>query len=141
MGFFDKIKAAVGVGQPKMSVTVNNTQVQRGTAISGKCTLTAQDRQVPIEKFEIEFTQIRTTREWNAEKNDFENKKHFTTIAKKEVPMNGHILKAKESISEDFSIEASSDILSTGQSISYMLKVSADIPGLDASEKIEIFVV
>lgn len=141
MGFFDKLKASVGIGQPKMTVTVENTQVQRGGTISGKLSLTAQEREVPVKQFEIEFTQIKTTREWNAQKKDYEDRKHFTTIAKKEIPKGGQVLKAKESMTEDFSIDVSGGILSTGQSITYMLKVAADIPGLDASEKVEIFVV
>lgn len=141
MGFFDKLKASVGIGQPKMALTLENTQVQRGQALKGKFTLTAKDREVPIKQFEVELIQIKTTREWSDATKNYVDRKHNTTIAKKEIPKNDHVLKSNESISDEFSIDISGGIFSTGQSISYEVKVSADIPGLDASDRAAVFVV
>jgi sporulation-control protein spo0M len=140
MGFFDKLKASVGIGQPKMALTLDSTQVQRGTALKGKFTLTAKDREVPIKQFEVELIQTRTTREWSDAQKDYVNRKHNSTIVKKEIPKNGYVLKANESISDEFSFEVSDGILPTGSSISYAVKVAADIPGLDASDRLEVYV-
>lgn len=140
MGFFDKLKASVGIGQPKMALTLETTQVSRGSTLNGSFTLTAKDREVPIKQFEIELIQIKTTREWSDTTKDYVNRKHNTTIVKKEIPKNDHVLKANESISDKFSIEISTGILATGQSIAYEVKVNADIPGLDASAKAELYV-
>lgn len=141
MGFFDKLKASVGIGQPKMELTLENSQVQRGSALKGKFTLTAKDREVPIKQFEIELIQIKTTREWSDTTKKMVDRKHNSTIAKKEIPKNDHVLKANESISDEFSIEVGGGIFSTGQSIAYEVKVAADIPGLDASARADVFVV
>lgn len=140
MGFFDKLKASVGIGQPKMALTLDSTQVQRGSALKGTFTLTAKEREVPIKQFEIELVQTRTTREWSDTQKDYVNRKHNSTIVKKEIPKNGHVLKSKESISDSFSFDVSDGILPTGSSISYAVKVSADIPGLDASDSSEVYV-
>ncbi len=141
MGFFDKLKASVGIGQPKMELTLENSQVQRGGTLKGKFTLTAKDREVPIKQFDVELIQIKTTREWSDATKKYVDRKHNSTIAKKEIPKNDHMLKANESISDEFSIEVSGGIFSTGQSIAYEVKVGADIPGLDASDRADVFVV
>lgn len=140
MGFFDKLKASVGIGQPKMQLTVNSTQVKAGATLAGSFTLTAQDREVPVKQFEVELIQVKTTREWSDTTKDYVNRKHNNTLVKKVIAKNDEVIKAKQSMTESFEVIVPSDVFSTGQWYSYQLKVSADIPGLDASDKAEIFV-
>lgn len=141
MGLFDKLKGSVGIGQPKLSVKLENNQVHRGASIKGKITLTAEERDVPVNNIEIIFMQIMKERELNEKKKIHEIKSHSTKLAQKEIPKNGQLLKARQSISDDFTIDISSDAPPTAQSVSYALHVTADIAGLDASETMEIFVV
>jgi sporulation-control protein spo0M len=141
MGLFDKLKGSVGIGQPNLSVTVENNQVHRGTSIKGKITLTAQDHDVPVNHIEIVFTQILKERELNEKKKTQEIKSHPVKLAKKDIPKNGQLLKAGQSISDDFSIDISSEALPTAQLVSYRLHITVDMGGLDTSETIEIFVV
>jgi sporulation-control protein spo0M len=141
MGLFDKLKGSVGIGQPHLSVTLENNQVHRGTAIKGKIMLTAQDREVPVNNIEIAFTQILKQKELNEKKKTHEIKSHSVKLAKKDIPKNGQLLKAGQSISDDFAIDISSEAPPTAQLVSYRLHISVDMGGLDASETLEIFVV
>ena len=141
MGLLDKLKGSVGIGQPKLSVTLENNQVHRGASIQGKIMLTAEDRDVTVNNFEITFTQILKDNVWNEKKKINEPKSHFTKLAKKDISKGGQLLKAKQSISDDFIIDISSEAPPTAQSVSYALHVTADMSGLDDSETLEIFVV
>lgn len=141
MGIFDKLKASVGIGQPHLSVTVENNQVHRGASIKGKITLTAQDKDATINGFEIVFQQVIKEKVLNEKKKTHEIVNNSVTLAKKQIPKNGQVLKANQSHSEDISIDISSDAPPTGQHVSYFLNVTADISGLDTSENMEIYVV
>ena len=141
MGIFDKLKASVGIGQPHLSLTVENNQVHRGASIKGKITLTAQDKDATINGFEIVFQQILKEKVLNEKKKMHELVNSSVTLAKKQIAKNGQVLKANQSHSEDISIDISSDAPPTGQMVSYFLHVTADISGLDTSENIEIYVV
>jgi VCBS repeat-containing protein len=141
MGLLDKLKGSVGIGQPELSVILENNQVHRGASIKGKITLTAEEREVAVNNFVIIFTQIMKDSKWNEKKKTHESKNHYTKLAQKEIPKKGQLLKAGQSISDDFTIDISSDAPPTAQSVSYSLHVTADIAGLDASETMEIFVV
>ena len=114
MGFFDKIKAAVGIGQPKMEASIDSTQLQRGSNITGKLTLTAQDREVPVKSFIVELQEVRVTREWSETTKQYENRKKYATIGKKEMAENNYVLKAKESVSRDFDIRIPGDAFGSG---------------------------
>ena len=141
MGLFDKLKGSVGIGQPNLSVTLENSQVHRGAAIKGKIKLTAQDHDVPVNHIAIVFTQIIKEKELNEKKKTQEIKSQSVKLAKKDIPKNGQLLKAGESISDDFSIDISSEAPPTAQFVSYRLHITVDMGGLDTSETLEIFVV
>jgi sporulation-control protein spo0M len=141
MGIFDKLKASVGIGQPDLSVTVENNQVHRGASIKGKITLTAKDKEALVNGFEVVFTQIIKESVLNEKKKTHEIQNNSVTLAKKQIPKGGQVLKATQSLYEDISIDISSDALPTGQTVSYFLHVTADISGLDTSENMEIYVV
>jgi sporulation-control protein spo0M len=141
MGIIDKLKGSVGIGQPHLSVTLENSQVHRGTAIKGKIMLTAQDREVAINNIAIVFTQIIKQSELNEKKKTHEMKNHSVKLAQKDIPKNGQLLKAGQSISDDFTIDISSEAPSTAQLVSYRLHIAVDMDGMDASETLEIFVV
>jgi sporulation-control protein spo0M len=141
MGLFDKLKGSVGIGQPNLSVTLENNQVHRGTSIKGKIKLTAQDRDVPVNNIEIVFTQVIKESVLNEKKKIHEIKSHPVKLAKKEIAKGGQLLKAGQSTSDDFMIDISSEAPPTAQLVSYTLHISVDMGGLDASETLEIFVV
>lgn len=141
MGLLDKLKGSMGIGQPNLTVTLENNQVHRGTSIKGKLKLTAQDHDVPVNNIEIVFTQI-IKEKVVTEKNQIpELKSNPVKLAKKDIAKNGQVLKAGQSISDDFTIDISSEAPPTAQFVSYRLSVSVDMSGLDTSETIEIFVV
>lgn len=141
MGLFDKLKGSIGIGQPNLSVILENNQIHRGASIKGKITLTAQDRDVQVNHIEIVFTQIIKEKELNEKKKTQEINSHSVKLAKKDIPKNGQLLKAGQSISDDFSIDISSEAPPTAQMVSYRLHISVDMDGMDTSETIEIFVV
>lgn len=55
MGFLDKIKAAVGVGQPKLEIKLPNTTIYDDALINGWIEITAQKTRAVIDEVKLEF--------------------------------------------------------------------------------------
>ena len=140
MGFFDKIKAAVGIGQPDIQVNLDSSQVKAGTTIKGSITLTGKSREVPVDKLLVEFVEITTRREWSDVTKGYVDKKTEQVLGKMEFPKNNQMLKDGQSMTETFSI-AVSPVTYSGTPFSHKVKASADLPGLDPRKAIDVFIV
>lgn len=139
MGFFDKLKSAVGIGQPKLEINVSGSQFNRMTPISGTIVLTGKDKEVPIKSVKIEMVEVLTKMVWSeSQKKQVEEKKE-QVIGKVEVPKNDYMLKPNEVLSVPFELVISNAMVS-GYPWAHKLKASADLPGLDPSAKLEVFI-
>ena len=63
------------------------------------------------------------------------------TVAKVNIPKDDYKLKPGETLEESFEIAVSTGAMVTGHPYSHQLKVSADVPGLDPSAKVDIFII
>jgi sporulation-control protein spo0M len=140
MGFFDKIKAMVGIGQPKMEFTLQTTQIRRGDSIKGKAVLTGGSREVPVKSFLIEHIEILTRREWSDSLNKTVDNKVRNTVNKIEIPKNNEVITAGNTMEVEFELPVSTGAMNTGHPYAHELKVSADCPGLDPSKTVDIFI-
>jgi len=140
MGFFDKIKAMVGIGQPKMDFTLQTTQIRRGDSIKGKAVLTGGSREVPVKSFVIEHIEILTRREWNDSLNKTVDNKIRNTVNKIEIPKNNEVITAGNTMEIEFELPVSTGAMNTGHPYAHELKVAADCPGLDPSKTVDIFI-
>lgn len=140
MGFFDKLKGMVGIGQPKLEFTLASAQIKRGDAIKGKAVLTGGSSELPVKFFLVEHVEIVTRREWSDSLKKTVDKKVRNTINKIEITKNDELIKPGETMEVDFELPVSTAAMNSGHPYSHELKVSVDVPGLDPSKKKEIFI-
>ncbi len=77
MGLFDKIKASVGIGQPKVEVKMSNTTIHSDQPISGVIEITAQKTQAIIDEVKLEFI-LKTKAMRIVTKDGVESEEEFT---------------------------------------------------------------
>lgn len=140
MGFFDKLKGMVGIGQPKLDFTLESNQIKRGSSITGKAVLTGGSSEQPVKFFLIEHVEVLTRREWSDALKKTVDKKVRNTINKLEVTKNGELIKPGETMEIDFELPVSTAAMNSGHPYAHELKISVDVPGLDPSKTKEIFI-
>lgn len=140
MGFFDKIKGMVGIGQPKLELSLASTNVNRGDSIKGKAVLTGGSREVPVKFFLIEHVEVLTRREWSDTMKKTVDRKVKTTVNKMQIDKNDEVLKSGETMEIEIDMPVSTGARNSGHPYAHELKVSVDVPGLDPSKKQEIFI-
>ncbi|MGB1248204.1 MAG: sporulation protein [Chitinophagales bacterium] len=140
MGFFDKLKGMVGIGQPKLALTLSSAQIKRGESIKGKAVLTGGSRETPVKEFLVEHIEIVTRKKWSDSLKKMVDEKIRTTINKLPIAKNDEIVKPGETMEVEFELPVSTGAMNSGHPYAHELKVSADVPGLDPSKKQEIFI-
>lgn len=140
MGFFDKLKSMVGIGQPKVDFTLQSTQIKRGDSIKGKATITAGTKETPVKFILIEHVEIVTRREWSDTLEKMVDKEVSNTVNKIQIQKNDEMLKPGTTMDADFELSVSPSAMNTGHPYKHQLKVSVDVPGLDPSKKQDIFI-
>ena len=140
MGFFDKLKGMVGIGQPKLEFILNSSQVKRGDSITGKAILTGGSSELPVKLFLIEHVEVLTRREWSDALKKTVDKKVRNTINKLEISKNDELIKPGETMEVEFELPVSTGAMNSGHPYAHELKVSVDVPGLDPSKTKEIFI-
>ncbi|MFT4969011.1 MAG: sporulation-control protein spo0M [Chitinophagales bacterium] len=140
MGFFDKIKGMVGIGQPKLAFTLASSQIKRGSSITGKAVLTGGSTEQPVKAFFFEHIEVLTRREWSDSLKKTVDKKVRNTVNKIEVVKNEELIKPGETMEVDFELPVSGAAMNSGHPYAHEFKVSVDVPGLDPSKSKEIFI-
>lgn len=140
MGFFDKLKASVGIGQPKVEINLESAQIKRGDSIRGTAILTGGSGEAPIKYVTIEHVEIITRKEWNSSREQMVDTKTKNIINKLQIPKDNEILPAGGVMRIDFELPVSTGAMNTGFPYAHELKVSLDVPGLDPTRTVEIFI-
>ena len=141
MGFFSKLKSAVGIGNPKLMVQLDATQVKRGEKITGKLQLTGTSGEVPVQSLIVEFIEVLTERRYDDNLGKYvESKNEKGTLGRVVIDKKGQLVKEGETMNESFEILVSSGAYPTAHPTSYILRASADVPGLDPKHSQELFV-
>ena len=139
MGFFDKIKASVGIGQPKLEIQVTGTQFKRSEPIKGTLSLTGKSREVAVDSINVEFVEIKVQQVWSDTLKKYVDEKKEQVIGKVNIPKGKYMLKPEETITENFELTVNHAMVS-GHPWSHKIKAAADTPGLDPRASVEIFV-
>jgi len=140
MGLFDKLKGAVGLGQPKLSVNLSSSSIKRGNSIAGTITIGEAKRELPIKEFVVQHIEIYHTEKWDKNRGEMVPSKEESVVNKLVIPMSGHTLKAGESLNKEFELEVSDQSKVSQKPYTHKLKVYADTPGLDPKKAQEIFI-
>lgn len=142
MGFFDKVKASVGIGQPKLEIILSNKQCRQSELLKGKMVLEGKARECPIDHFMVQFLEIKTETEVSYKDGEPQRReiKKKQVMGEHKFPMNGKAIREGEKVEVDFEFNISHAWLS-GHPFSHKLEASVDMPGLDPRASVEIFVV
>lgn len=127
MGFWDKVKATFGVGQPKMEASLTPEMLKAGQTLEVQWTLTGGTREVPIKDFTVGIFK-------HTKRRDSEGKETWDVrrVENKVFEMNDQILAPGQKISKQAQIQIPGDAPESkvGRN-KYTLVVKADVPGMD----------
>jgi SpoOM protein len=135
MGFFDKLKGMVGIGNPKLEIKLGKDQVKRGETLSGTAVIKGGQRETPVAAFLINLIGKETSL-------DKEGKKvsNDSTVKEERVEMGGVIVKPGEEKTVSFAFQIPSAIDPTHANQKWSLDFSIDIPGWDTNETVDILI-
>lgn len=143
MGLFDKLKAAVGVGQPTVEIYTgitkynNQTQFSISKWLNAEIVVTGGARETSIQA--IEFMLIETcVVSKKQEDGSIQEEKIEQVIAKQRYAFTDKVLKPGEAISQVGSLDISNARVS-GIPFSHKIRASVDCPGLDPKKEMEVF--
>ena len=127
MGFFDKIKSAVGVGQPKLEITLDRAQVGLGGIVSGVARATGQERALPVLAFDVRLKRG-------------SQQQGMQVCAEDRIPFGGAELQPGQTMEVRFALQVPASGGASSSGVLYELAVGLDVPGLDPTETIGIMV-
>lgn len=141
MGLFDKLKSAVGIGQPKLEVVLATDQIKRGESIKGSIIIHGGSKDVALKMITVEHVEIVSRREWSEAQNKMIDRTIRSTVNKLSMPKNQEILVAGTQITEEFELPVSPMAMNSGHPYSHELKVSLDVPGLDPTKSMKLYII
>lgn len=125
MGFLDKIKGAVGVGQPDVQIAVDRLAVGPGGLVTGTARATGKERALPVTAFDVAIKRLTA-------------QQGMTTIAQDRIPFGGAMLQPEQSMEIHFELQIPGNTPPTGPDGKYELSVGLDVPGLDPTSNVSL---
>jgi hypothetical protein len=125
MGFFDKIKSAVGVGQPEVQISLDRAVVGQGGIITGSARATGKERPLPVTAFDVFIRR-------------HSQQQGMTTLSKDRIPFGGAQLQPERSMDIRFELQVPAGSPPTGGDIRYEVIVGLDVPGLDPTASADL---
>jgi sporulation-control protein spo0M len=135
MGFFDKIKGAVGIGQPKLDFSLSTPSIKRGETLEATLSVEGQSRALPMKNCGVSVYLHHTSKDSNGAKKT-ERKRIYRDIK----DLEGTILEEGDTHTWSFNITIPSNISESGGSISYTTVGFLDVPGMDPEAKEKIII-
>lgn len=131
MGFLDSLLGMIGIGQPEVSLMLDTNPLKFGQLATGKVRVTGGKRELPLSAIEVRLVQ-------REEQDDDLDRRN--TVAEISIPMGGLTLESGGTVEADFTFQVPSDIKPTGGDLSYEIVASADVPGWDPSQDVDVHV-
>ena len=129
MGFLDTILGMFGVGQPKVSLTINPNSIGRGGIITGTVKVEGGRRPIPVTAFEAKLKQKKVVKTEQGSRSD------FTTLFEESAPQGGAIIEPGATMSWSFVLQVPADAPPSAGDITYAVEASLDCPGWDPSNQ------
>lgn len=133
MGFFDKLKAGVGIGQPKVNLHLSSDAVHRGETLICTLEITGGTRELEMNECGISVYQYRETVNEKGE-----TKSHKKRIYRDAIPLDKAPLKPEEEKSWEIRLKIPTSVNPSDDSVSYKIVGFLDVPGLDPQDKQEL---
>jgi hypothetical protein len=132
MGLFDKMKSMVGIGSPVLKIELEATPFSIHAPIQGTLTLTAKERATTVTALTVSLVCER-----NDVLSDGSTIKRTYQYGQCQIDLQNRPLGSGESLREDFALTVQG-IDAVDPNVKYRLTASADIPGLDSKDDVEI---
>jgi WD40 repeat protein len=127
VGFFDKIKSAVGVGQPSLEIHLDRPSVSLGGVVSGTARATGQERALQVAGFDVRIKRL-------------SQQQGMTVVAEERIPFGGATLAPGQTLETSFALQVPANGPASGGGIEYELTVGLDVPGLDPMKNVKLYV-
>lgn len=136
MGFFDKLKGAVGIGQPKVDLTLDKKTVSRGESIEATINCTGGARELEMKEAGISIYRVQKYKDANGN-----SKRDRKRIYRDTTDLGGELLKEGDTKTWKFTADIPADLTRTGGEISYQVVGFLDVPGMDPENKEELVII
>lgn len=134
MGFLDSLLGMFGIGQPKISITIDNNQVKQGALVRGTVTITGGRRPLPLTAVIVKVQQK------EEKKTESGTTTNSDTKFELNIPQGGRTVEPNHSMSFDFVVQVPADTNASGGAFRHEIEGSADVPGWDPSAEAKITV-
>ena len=136
MGFFDKRKGAVGIGQPKIEITVDKKTINRGDSVEATVNVTGSARELAMKEAGISIYRVQKYKDANGNQ-----KRDRKRVYRDVTDLGGEVLKEGDQKTWKFTAQIPADLTRSGGEISYQIVGFLDVPGMDPEKKEEIVIV
>lgn len=136
MGFFDKLKGAIGIGQPKLEVSLSPNPVRQGSTVTVNIKLTGGSRALEVKEVMVRFFQ--KVKKANEQGTEFFDKQE---LADQNIDLKNYNLKPNAVWEGSVQFELPADIELTGSDHKYEIGVQVDVPGLDPRKLVDMTIV
>lgn len=130
MGFFDKLKSSVGIGQPKVELVLDTNMIDMGNQLNCTINITGGTPELPMKEVGITINQIQKYKD-----NEGKPKTDKNRVLRHALPWDGQLLEVEGSASFEIPINIPEKILPSEKNLKYEIRGWLDIPGMDASQK------
>jgi hypothetical protein len=134
MGFLDTILGMFGIGQPKVSLTLERTSAGRGAILAGSVTVEGGRRPLPVTAFNAKLVRakkVKTEQGTSTERD---------TLREETAPQGGQEIAPGGTMKWSFVLQIPADTPPSGDDISYEVEASLDCPGWDPSSEVKVTV-
>ena len=135
MGFFDKLKGAVGVGQPKVELELAQKTVSRGDSVQATVNVVGGARELAMKECGISIYRVQKYKDANGS-----TKRDRKRIYRDVKDLGGDVLTEGDKKTWEFTAELPTSLSKSGGEISYQVVGFLDVPGMDPENKQELIV-
>ncbi len=132
MGIMDTIMGWFGIGQPKVTATLDKDTVGPGGLVTATVTLEGGSRPVPVTAIEIYFKKESPLGE--------DGGKTWDTLVEERIWLGDQVLEQGDTMEASLTFQVPTDIEPTEGEISYEVDCSAAVPGWDPEVELELTV-
>lgn len=131
MGFLDSLLGMIGIGQPDVTLQLDTNPLKFGQLATGRVLVSGGKREMPLTAVDVRLVQR------EEQEDDLDSR---TTVTEASIPMGGLTLTSGGSVETDFAFQVPADIEPTGGKVTYEIEASADVPGWDPSQDLEVHI-
>lgn len=130
MGFFDALLGMFGIGQPKLTASIDQTTLKRGALVTVKVRLEGGKREIPLTALVAAF---------KSEKPLKDGQKTWDTLTEEKLYFGKQLIQTGDVVEAAITLQVPKDC-EVKSDIRYFVEASADVPGWDPEHEVDVTV-